>query len=407
MPKQTKELSALEVRRLTEPGRYRTGTVPGLMLLVRENGVKSWVLRASIRGKAADIGLGGFPAVTLADATKKAREMREAIGKGIDPRAEKRAAKAEQMTFEKAAGEYIKLHRAGWKNAKHAQQWENTLAAYVHPIIGHLPVKDIDVPHVLEVLRPYWTTKNETMVRVRNRVEMVLGWAMASGHRERGFNPAAWRGNLDAALPQPSKVNNRQHHAAMPWQDLPGFMQRLALVEGMSARCLEFTILTACRSGEARGATWDEFDLRGKVKVWNIPAQRMKSGRPHRVPLSDAAIKLLKALPRFEGESLVFPSTKQGRPLSDMSLTMLLRRHAPGVTAHGFRSTFRDWAAETTNYPREVCEMALAHAVGSDTEAAYFRSDLFGKRALLMQDWGNFATKPPRAGVVPIRGAAA
>lgn len=407
MPKQTKELSALEVRRLDEPGRHPVGTAPGLYLWVRDNGAKYWLLRAVVKGRRSDIGLGGYPAVTLADATRKARAMRDEIKKGIDPRAERRAARAGVMTFQKAAEEYIKLHRAGWKNAKHAQQWENTLAAYVYPAIGHLPVKEIDVPHVLEVLREHWTTKNETMVRVRNRIELILAWAMATGHRERGFNPAAWRGNLDAALPKPSKVNNRQHHAAMPWQELPGFMQRLALVEGMSARCLEFTILTACRSGEARGATWDEFDLRGKVKVWNIPAQRMKSGRPHRVPLSDAALKLLKALPRFEGESLVFPSTKQGRPLSDMSLTMLLRRHAPGVTAHGFRSTFRDWAAETTNYPREVCEMALAHAVGSGTEAAYFRSDLFAKRTLLMQEWGNFATKAPRAGVVPIRGAAA
>lgn len=408
MPKLTKELSALEVKRLSEPGRHPVGTVPGLYLWVRETGTKNWLLRTVVKGRRSDIGLGGYPAVTLADAIKNARELRESIKTGADPLAQRRAAREGVMTFERAAAEYIKLHRPSWKNAKHAQQWENTLATYVYPMIGSMPVKDIDVPHVLKVLEPHWSTKNETMVRVRNRIEMVLSWAMAAGHRERGFNPAAWRGNLDHALPRPSKVNNRQHHPAMPWQELPGFMQRLALVEGMSARCLEFTILTACRSGESRGATWDEFDLRGKVKVWNIPAERMKAGRPHRVPLSDAVVNLLKALPRFEGEALVFPGAKEHTPLSDMSLTMLLRRHAPGYTVHGFRSTFRDWAGETTSYPREVCEMALAHALENDTEAAYFRSDLFAKRAVLMQEWATFCTKPlPKGHVVPLRGATA
>ena len=302
MPKQTRELTAIEVKRITEPGRHPVGTVPGLMLMIRENGVKGWVLRAMVKGTRTDIGLGGYPGVTLADAVKRARELREDIAKGVDPRAEKKAAKAAVMTFKKAADEYVKLHRASWKNAKHAQQWENTLATYVHPTVGSLPVKDVDTPHVLEILKPHWTTKNETMVRVRNRIELVLAWAMASGHRERGLNPAAWRGHLDHALPKPSKVNNRQHHAAMPWQDVPEFMRKLAQVEGMSARCLEFTILTACRSGEARGATWEEIDLGGKA--WNIPADRMKAGRPHRVPLADRVVKLLAALPRIEGQAL-------------------------------------------------------------------------------------------------------
>jgi len=406
MPKQTKELTAIEAKRIAEPGRHPVGTVPGLMLMVRDNGVKGWVLRVSIRGKRADIGLGGYPGVTLADAVKRAREMRDSIAQGLDPLAEKKAAKAELMTFKRAADEYIKLHRAGWKNAKHTQQWENTLTAYVHPTIGTLPVKDVDTPHILEILKPHWTTKNETMVRVRNRIELVLSWAMASGHRERGLNPAAWRGHLDHALPKPSKVNNRQHHAALPWQGVPEFMRKLALVEGMSARCLEFTILTTCRSGEARGATWDEIDLSGKV--WNIPAERMKAGRAHRVPLSDRVVKLLGALPRIEEETLVFPGAKENTPLSDMSLTMLLRRHAPGFTAHGFRSSFRDWAAETTSYPGEVCEMALAHAVGDAVEAAYRRGDLFAKRAALMQDWASYATMPRDAvgTVTPIRAAA-
>ena len=390
MPKQTKELSAIEVKRLTDPGRHPVGTVPGLYLWVRDTGTKNWLLRAMVNGKRSDIGLGGYPAVSLADALKRARDLREGIAKGVDPLAKKKADRAAVMTFEKAAGEYIKLHRPSWKNVKHGQQWENTLATYVYPTMGSLPVKDVETPHVLAVVQPHWNTKNETMVRVRNRIELVLSWAMAAGHRERGLNPASWRGHLDQALPKPSRVNGRTHHPALPWQELPALIHKLKLVEGMSARCLEFTILTACRSGEARGATWDEIDF--KDRVWNIPAERMKAGKAHRVPLSDEAIKLLSALPRIVDEKLVFSGRKENTPLSDMSLTMLLRRHVPGITAHGFRSTFRDWAAETTNYPNEVCEMALAHAVGGSVEAAYRRSDLYAKRAALMKDWANYAT---------------
>lgn len=398
MPKLTKELSALEVKRLTAPGKYAVGTVPGLYMWVRDTGTKNWLLRVVAGGKRSDIGLGGFPAVSLADAVKRARDMREGIAKGVNPLAEKKAAKATALTFEKAAEQYIALHRAGWKNVKHAQQWTKTLEAYVFPHFGSMPVKDIDTPHVLAVLQPHWNTKNETMVRVRNRIELVLSWAMASGHRERGLNPAAWRGHLDQALPKPSRVNGRKHHPALPWRELPALMQKLTTVEGMSARCLEFTILTACRSGEARGATWDEIEL--AKKVWSIPGARMKAGRPHRVPLSDQAVKLLRALPRVDDEPLVFVGRNAGTALSDMSMTALLRRHSPGVTTHGFRSSFRDWAAETTNYPNEVCEMALAHAVGDAVEAAYRRSDLFEKRAALMQDWANFATKPEAAKVL-------
>jgi integrase len=402
MPKLTKELSALEVKRLNTPGRHPVGTVPGLYLWVRETGTKNWVLRVVVGSKRTDIGLGGYPAVSLADAVKRARETREGIAQGANPIAQKKAARAATMTFKMAAEQYIELHRAGWRNAKHAQQWDNTLSTYVYPTMGQLPVKEVGTSHVLAVVRPYWNTKNETMVRVRNRIELVLSWAMASGHRERGLNPAAWRGHLDQALPKPSRVNQRKHHPALPWQDLPALMEKLKAVEGMSARCLEFTILTACRSGESRGAIWDEFDLTGKT--WTIPAERMKAGRVHRVPLSDAAIKLLMALPRIDEEPLVFFGRNEKTPLSDMSLTMLLRRHAPGVTAHGFRSTFRDWAAETTDYPSEVCEMALAHAVGGSVEAAYRRGDLFAKRATLMQEWAGFATGGSRAAVVDLGG---
>ncbi|TXH33524.1 MAG: DUF4102 domain-containing protein [Burkholderiaceae bacterium] len=405
MPKQTKELTALEVRRITEPGRHPVGTVPGLYLWVRDSGTKNWVLRVVIKGKRADLGLGGYPAVPLADAVRKARDMREIIEKGEDPRAAKQAAKA-ALTFQQAAEEYIALHRAGWKSAKHGQQWENTLATYVYPLIGGVSVRSVETHHVLDILRPHWNTKNETMVRVRNRIELVLSWARASGHRERGLNPAAWRGHLDQALPKPSKVNGRKHHAALPWQDMHPFMKKLALVDGVSARCLEFTILTACRSGESRGATWDEIDLDGKV--WTIPAERMKAGRPHRVPLSDRAITLLDALPRVEGEPLVFFGRKKGTQLSDMALTMLLRRHVEGITAHGFRSTFRDWASETTHYPHEVCEMALAHSVGNAVEAAYRRGDLFDKRRSLMNDWAAYISNSPMVGnVVELKGKAA
>jgi len=398
MPRRTKELSALEVKRLSAPGRHAVGTVPGLYLWVRESGSKSWVLRVVVGGRRTDIGLGAYPAVPLAQAIQKARAKRAEIEAGADPVADKRSEQSGRCgskTFRELALEYIDLHRAAWKNTKHAQQWKNTLTQYAFPAIGDMPADAIDVPHVLAVLRPHWLDKTETMTRLRSRIERVLAWAMAAGHRERGFNPASWRGNLDAALPRPSKVMNRQHHAAMRWQDVPAFMRQLVNIEGTSARCLAFVILTACRSGEARGATWDEIDWDNRV--WNIPAQRMKSGRPHRVPLSDAAIELLRALPRIEGESLVFPGARPGRPLSDMSLSMLVRRHVPGVTVHGFRSAFRDWAAENTNHPREVCEMALAHAVASGTEAAYFRSDLFQRRRALMQDWAEFVMRKPSA----------
>lgn len=388
MPTKTKVLSALEVKRISEPGRHPVGTVPGLYLLVRENGAKGWILRTMMKGKRADLGVGGYPAASLAEAIKKARELRETIDRGADPRAEKKAASAAVMTFADAADAYISLHRPSWKNPKHAQQWENTLRTYVLPTIGTTPVQDVGTSQVLAVLLPHWNTKNETMVRVRGRIELVLAWAMAAGHRPQGLNPAAWRGLLDHALPKPSKVNGRKHHAALAWEDLPGVMQKLKAIDGMSARCLEFTILTACRSGEARGATWDEIDLKGNS--WLIPAHRMKAGRAHRIPLSEPAISILTDLPRVEGEQLVFAGQKQQRSLSDMSLTMLLRRHVPGVTVHGFRSTFRDWAAETTSHSQEVCEMALSHAIKSAVEAAYRRGDLFDKRRRLMDEWAEY-----------------
>ncbi len=392
MPKLARELSAIEVKRAVEPGRHPVGGVSGLYLWVRESGTKNWLLRTTIKGKRCDVGLGGYPTVTLSQARDTARNLLARVAAGADPLADKRAARAEVMTFRKAGDEYQALHRASWKNEKHAQQWKNTLEQYVYPSIGDLAVKDVQTEHVAAIITPLWNTKNETMVRVRNRIELVIQWAVASGYREPGLNPAAWRGHLDHVLPKPSKVNRRAHHPAMPWSQVPAFMDKLGAVEGSSARCLEFVILTACRSGEARGATWDEIDL-GR-RVWNIPAERMKAGRAHRVPLSEQAVCLLNQQLRVEGEPLVFFGKKSGAVLSDMSLTMLLRRHAPGVTAHGFRSSFRDWAAETTNYPNEVCEMALAHAVGGAVEAAYRRGDMMQRREGLMADWAHYVRPP-------------
>ena len=405
MPVKVKDLSAIEVKRIDTIGRHPVGTVPGLCLLVRGAALsKSWVLRTMVAGSRKDLGLGSYPAVTLADAIAKARETKAQIDAGTDPVAQKKAERAAAMTFKACAEAYIASHKASWKNAKHGQQWENTLATYVYPLIGAMRVKDVTTEHVMQVLSPYWTTKNETMVRVRNRIELVLSWAMAMGYREKALNPAAWRGTFDQLLPKPSKVNQRQHHPALPWQDLPVFLKMLRNSAGIAPRCLEFTILTACRSGESRGARWAEIDLEGKV--WNIPAERMKSGRAHRVPLSEPVMKLLKSLPKVEGEELVFPGRKEHTPLSDMSLTAVMRRMKLDAVPHGFRSTFRDWAAESTSHPNEVCEMALAHAVGSDVEAAYRRGDLMAKRVVLMADWAAYATRTQAAEVTPIRAAA-
>jgi integrase len=296
---------------------------------------------------------------------------------------------AEALTFKECAAAYIKAHRAGWKNAKHAQQWENTLAQHAYPVIGELLVRDVKLAQVLAVLEPIWTTTNETAVRLRGRIELVLDWAAARGLRD-GLNPARWRGHLDKLLPKPSKVNNREHHTALPVGDVGAFMVMLRAAEGMGARALEFTILTAARSGEVRGATWVEIDT--EAKTWTIPGTRMKAGKEHRVPLSDEALALLTALPRMVGNELVFPAPRGG-VLSDMTLAAVLRRMKAPAVPHGFRSTFRDWAAERTAYPRDVAEMALAHAIGDKVEAAYRRGDLFEKRRLMMADWARFLAK--------------
>lgn len=401
-----KELTALEVKRLTTAGLHAVGTVPGLRLNVSASGARSWVLRVSFGGKRKDIGLGSYPAVPLADAWKRARETLDQIRAGVDPAAQRRTkAKEASWTFRRCAEVYMDGHRAGWKNAKHAEQWTSTLETYVYPHFGDKHVATIGKADVLAAVEPHWTTKNETMVRVRNRIELILSWAMQREHRPAGLNPAAWRGNLDQALPRPSKVNRRKPHEAVPIDQVYAFMQRLSEVQGMSARCLEFVCLTACRSGEARGATWAEMDL--TTNVWSIPGERMKAGRPHRVPLPEPAVSLLKALPRFVGTDLVFPGRDVEKPLSDMSLTQTMRRLGLTAVPHGLRSSFRDWAAERTAHPAEVAEMALAHAIGSSTEQAYRRGDLFDKRTMLMADWAQFVnTKAPDAKRSAVQGAA-
>jgi len=405
MPKIAKPLSALEINRLTTPGLHAVGTVAGLGLLVKPNGARSWVLRTMVGQRRAEIGLGGFPTVSRAQAIDYAREALQEIRAGIDPAAARRANRTTiEWTFQKTAEAYIEAHRASWKNPKHAQQWDSTLAAYAYPKFGTKHVRDITKADVLSAIEPIWPTKNETAVRVRSRIELVLSYAVQRELRPEGLNPARWRGNLDAALPKPSKVNNREHHAALGIDDMHGFMQRLRKLEGMGARALEFVILTAARSGEVRGAIWPEIDL--DAGVWTIPAGRMKAGRQHRVALSEAAIALLEALPRFEGTELVFPGVSH-KPLSDMTLSACLRRMDIAITVHGFRSTFRDWCAERTATPREVAEMALAHAVGDETEAAYRRGDLFEKRRELMGLWARFIDSAPvRGNVRALRGAA-
>jgi len=398
MPKLAKELGALAVAKLTGAGLHFVGGVTGLALQVTPSGARSWTLRASIAGRRRDMGLGGYPEVPLAKARDKAREARELLRQGVDPIERQRAAHsalraavASALTFKETAKAYMTTHEAGWKNAKHAQQWRNTLEAYAYPVMGELLVRDVQKEHVLAALRPIWTEKTETATRLRSRIELVLSYAMQAGYRPEGLNPARWRGGLDKLLPAPSKVAKVVNHAALPVSAVGDFMQRLRAADGQGARALEFTILTAARSGEVRGATWREIDL--DAGVWVVPGERMKAGKEHRIALSGVAVALLESLPKMAGTDLVFPAARGGQ-LSDMTLTAVLRRMKVPATAHGFRSTFRDWAAERTNYPSEVAEMALAHAIDSKVEAAYRRGDMLEKRRAMMADWASFMAQP-------------
>lgn len=411
MARKATEMGPLAVSRLTSPGLHFVGGVAGLALQVTPSGARSWVLRFMVSGKRREMGLGGFPDVTLAGARDAARTARAKVKAGADPiedgraaRSALRAATLAAITFEESALRYVKAHESGWRNPKHAAQWRSTLATYAFPIIGDVLVRDVELPQVLAVLEPLWHVKTETASRLRGRVEAVLDWATGRGFRS-GPNPARWKGSLATCLPAPGKVAKVEHHAALPLGEVGAFMQTLREQAGMGARALEFAILTAARSGEVRGALWAEI-YRGAA-VWTVPADRMKASKEHRVPLSNAALALLDALPRIAGDELVFPAQRGGM-LSDMTLSAVLRRMKVDAVPHGFRSTFRDWCSERTNYPREAAEMALAHAIGDKVEAAYRRGDLFEKRRLMMADWAAFLARVERpARVTPIRAASA
>lgn len=387
-------LTSLSVRN-AKPGRHADGH--GLHLLVKPSGARSWVYRYMIGGKSRDIGLG--PAGTDGLSLAKARDTRDAlrlqVKAGIDPLAERQrlaaetlaaaqAASAATMTFKAMAEAHIAANEGSWRNDKHRQQWRSTLAAYAYPVIGELPVADITTAHILQIIEPIWTEKAETASRVRGRIETVLDAAKVREYRT-GENPARWRGHLAQILPARPKLT-RGHHKALPYQAVPEFIAKLHRREAIAALALEFTVLTAARTGEVIGAKWDEVDLANAV--WTIPASRMKAAKEHRVPLSSRAIDILRGVEGMGSEWLFAASN--GGTLSGMAMTMLLRRMDVNVTVHGFRSAFRDWCAEATNYAHEVAEMALAHTVESKVERAYRRGDLFDKRRKLMDDWAAY-----------------
>ncbi len=409
MARRAIELSALQVRALAESanqGFHAVGGVSGLYLRT-VGGSCSWVLRTVIAGKRRDMGLGGFPSVTLAGARERAREARLAIDAGKDPIDQRGAAKrllrasvAKTVTFEQSATSYIAANEAAWKNAKHAAQWVTTLRTYAFPVIGDMRVADVESAHVKAIIEPIWYTKTETAKRLLGRIERVLSAATTAGYRD-GLNPARWDDHFQNILPALGKIQKRKHHEAMAIDDVGAFMVRLADVEGMTARALQLLILTATRSGDVRGALWAEMDL--QAGVWTIPPSRIKAGIELRVPLTGPALTLLRSLP-VENE-LVFP-TQKGKALSDMAFLMLMRRMKVDAVPHGFRSTFRDWVGERTSFPTDLAEMSLAHKIVNKVEAAYARSDLFDKRRELMNAWAKHVgtiAQPNARNVTPIK----
>lgn len=395
-------LSDVKVR-TAKAGKYEDGD--GLRLVVTAKGSKRWVVRFTLEGKRREMGLGSYPEVTLADARERARQARAQVAKGVDP-IETRGEEPEATpTFTRCAARFIKAHRRGWKSRKHGRQWCATLKTYARRVLGKKPVDMITTEDILTVLKPIWFDKTETAKRVQGRIENILDYALAHGFRD-AVNPARWRGHLDKLLPQRNKVQAVVHHPAMPFDELPEFFHVLEGQDDVSSKALRFLILTACRTGEVLGASWEEIDL--ERALWSIPANRMKAGRIHQVPLSDAAMSILVSLQRIAGESWVFPGAKAGRPLSSMALLMKMRGLGygqggtkGGYVPHGFRSTFRDWAGETTSYPHDVCEMALAHSIPNKAEAAYRRGGLLDKRRAMMDDWARFL-RPVQADVIPI-----
>jgi integrase len=406
-----KTLSARSVETLKKPGMHADGG--GLYLHVSASGARSWIFRWKRGGRSHDMGLGtaGNDDVGLAEARELASEARRVIRGGGDPIAARKAARlqeqiaaAKAMTFRQCAEAYIKAHSAGWRNPKHAAQWPATLGTYAYPVFGELPVQAIDTALVMKAIEPIWTVKPETASRVRGRIESVLDWATARSYRQ-GENPARWRGHLDKLLPARSKVAAVEHHAALPYAELGDFMVELRQHEGIAARALEFAILTAARTGEVIGARWNEINF--AERLWIVPAERMKSGKEHRVPLSEAALALLREMNEIRHSAFVFPGHRTGRSLSSRAMRQLLQRIGrTDLTVHGFRAAFTDWAAERSNFPAEVRQMALAHVVSDKVEAAYRRGDLFQKRRQLADAWTRYCTAPASPGGVVAIGSA-
>jgi integrase len=393
MARKLNRLAAVEVRGIDKKGMHHDGG--GLYLQVSASGAKSWIFRFTLDGRAREMGLGPVHAIPLAEARKRAAECRRMRLDGIDPikaRSEHRSWKkleaAKGITFAACAAAYLDAHQDAWRNALHRKQWRTTLNNYAGPVFGSLPVQEVDLTLVMKALEPIWRTKCETASRVRGRIEAVLDWATVRGYRT-GENPARWRGHLDKLLPARAKIQKVQHHPALPYVELADFMEALRGQHGIAARALEFLILTAARTGEIVGGRWDEVDL--EEKIWTVPGERMKAGREHRVPLSAAALAILKRMKETRESDFVFPGGKKGMPLSNMAMLAVLKRMGrDDLTAHGFRSTFRDWAAECTDFRSEVVEMALAHTIENKVEAAYRRGDLFQKRRQLMEAWARF-----------------
>jgi integrase len=407
MARTLNRLSTMKVQKTRAPGMYADGG--GLYLRVAEGGSKQWIYRYVTAGRPRDMGLGGAHVLTLAEARERAREASKLRLDGVDPIAHKHAqraaavvAAASSKTFRECAADYIKDNEASWSNAKHRLEWKRSLAKYVYPVIGSLPVAAVDEVLVLKVLRPLWQLTPKTGAKMRGRIENIISWATVNRYRT-GDNPARWQGHLEYALPA---IAQGGHHAAMPYDEVPAFLAKLRQQTGVRARCLEFAILTGARIGEALGATWDEVDL--DKRVWTVPASRMKAGKEHKVPLSAAAISTLKELHAIRQSDYVFPSVYPGKATGKNGPLKVLNSIASGVTVHGFRSSFRTWAGERTNFQREVCEAALAHAIPSATEAAYHPGDFFKKRCRLMDAWGEYCSKPaakPASGkVVTFRG---
>ena len=405
MARAVNRLNAIKVKNAKKPGYYPDGG--GLYLKVTASGSKSWIFRYALGGRERHLGLGAITDVELATARELAAAARAKRGQGIDPIDDRRQGEAQArrdtaraLTFKQVAEDYVTNNEPVWKNPKHRQQWRNTLEAYVYPIIGNLAVGQVTTEHVLKILKPIWTTKPETAGRIRGRIEIILNAAKTLGARE-GENPATWRGHLSNLLAKQSKIARVKHHSAMPYADVPDFITKLTEHEGFAALAFRLLILTACRTNEVLGARWSEIDM--DAGVWTIPGERMKAGREHRVPLSPAALDVLREAEKVKLNEFVFPGQKRGKPLSNMALLMLLRRfNVAAVTAHGFRSSFRDWASETTAHPSEVVEMALAHTIENKVEAAYRRMDLLDKRLKLMNDWATYCTTRAEEKVVKI-----